>query len=105
MSTLVVESFTVELPTHRGRIKLLETDVLYKIWMSVCKAKESILSLQKPAYSHDRTFVTIIVLLCGTGLLWHYGDAAPIVALVSSGWTLALTFWFRLGVDPASPDR
>jgi hypothetical protein len=47
-------------------------------------------------YSHDRTIVTVVVLICGTALLWQFGDQAPIVALVSSGWTLTLTFWFRL---------
>jgi hypothetical protein len=50
-------------------------------------------------YSHDRTVVTVIVLLCGTALLWRFGDQAQIVALVSSGWTLTLTFWFRIGTD------
>jgi len=46
-------------------------------------------------YSHDRTLITIVVLLSGTALLWHFGESVPIVALVSSMWTLTLTFWFR----------
>lgn len=46
--------------------------------------------------SHDRTVITVIVLVCGTALLWQFSDAAPIVALVASAWTLTLTFWFRV---------
>jgi hypothetical protein len=61
-------------------------------------------NLPRPIYSHDRTVITAIVLLCGTALLWHYGDATPIVALVSSMWTLALTFWFRFDRNPESQD-
>ena len=53
----------------------------------------------RPTYSHDRTIISAIVLICGTVLLWHYGESVPIVALVSSMWTLTLTFWFRLGPD------
>lgn len=52
----------------------------------------------RPVYSHDRTIITVVVLCCGTALLWHFGESVPVVALVSSMWTLALTFWFR--VDP-----
>lgn len=55
--------------------------------------------------THDRTVVTVCILLCGSALLWHYGESAPIVALVSSGWTLALTFWFRSGTPPESRDN
>ena len=53
----------------------------------------------KPIYSHDRTVISAIVLICGTILLSLYGEDTPIVALVSSAWTLTLTFWFRLGPD------
>lgn len=53
------------------------------------------MSLPKPVYSHDRTLISTFVLLCGTALLWHFGESVPIVALVSSAWTLTLTFWFR----------
>lgn len=53
----------------------------------------------RPVYSHDRTIISAIVLICGTILLAIYGDQGPIVALVSSAWTLTLTFWFRLGPD------
>lgn len=63
------------------------------------------LSLPRPVYSHDRTVVTVVVLLCGTGLLAMYGDSSPIVALVSSGWTLALTFWFRFSPYPEAGDQ
>lgn len=49
----------------------------------------------QPPINHDRTIVTVVVLLCGTALLWHFGESVPVVALVSSAWTLALTFWFR----------
>jgi len=62
-------------------------------------------NMPKAVYSHDRTVVTVVVLACGTFLLWHYGDASPIVALVSSGWTLALTFWFRFNVDATGQER
>lgn len=61
----------------------------------------ALLSLTAQAYSHDRTIVTVVVLLCGTALLWQFGGQAPIIALVSSGWTLTLTFWFRIGSDAA----
>lgn len=50
-------------------------------------------------YSHDRTVISTIVLLCGTALLWRFGESATIVALVSSSWTLTLTFWFRIGAN------
>ena len=63
------------------------------------------MALPKLAGNHDRTIVTVIVLLCGTGLLAAYGDQTPIVALVSSMWTLTLTFWFRFGPDPTQGDR
>lgn len=53
----------------------------------------------RPVYSHDRTIVTAIVLVCGTFLLWEFGEQTPIVALVSSMWTLTLTFWFRIGAE------
>jgi hypothetical protein len=49
--------------------------------------------------SHDRTVITVLVLLCGTALLWQFSDATPIVALVASAWTLTLTFWFRVRND------
>lgn len=54
----------------------------------------------RPVYSHDRTIVTVFVLACGTALLWHFGESVPVVALVSSMWTLCLTFWFRIGSPP-----
>jgi hypothetical protein len=57
------------------------------------------MNISAQPYSHDRTIVTVVVLLCGTALLWQFGDQAPITALVSSGWTLTLTFWFRIGTD------
>jgi len=50
-----------------------------------------------PIYSHDRTVISTIVLICGTALLWHFGESTAIVALVGSAWTLTLTFWFRIG--------
>lgn len=51
---------------------------------------------QPPTSSpHDRTIITVMVLVCGTLLLALYGDSSPIVALVSAAWTLTLTFWFR----------
>jgi hypothetical protein len=53
-----------------------------------------------PIYSHDRTIISTIVLIAGTVLLWHFGDSTPIVALVTSAWTLTLTFWFRIAVSP-----
>lgn len=52
-------------------------------------------------YSHDRTVVTVVVLLCGTALLWQFNAETAIVALVSTMFTLTLTFWFRLGSDAA----
>lgn len=58
------------------------------------------MSTIKPTYSHDRTIISCIVLLCGTALLWHFGESVPVVALVSSMWTLTLTFWFRVDPDP-----
>jgi len=51
----------------------------------------------KPLVNHDRTVVTIVVLICGTFLLYYFGEQTSIVALVGSMWTLCLTFWFRLG--------
>lgn len=51
--------------------------------------------------THDRTIVTVVVLVCGTFLLAEFGEQTPVVALVSSMWTLALTFWFRLGAEGA----
>jgi hypothetical protein len=59
------------------------------------------LNISSQPYNHDRTIITAIVLFCGTVLLWQFGDNAPIIALVSSGWTLTLTFWFRIGTDAA----
>lgn len=56
----------------------------------------------RPVYSHDRTIITVFVLACGTALLWHFGESVPVVALVSSMWTLCLTFWFRIG--PSGPN-
>jgi uncharacterized membrane protein YccC len=56
----------------------------------------------KPVYSHDRTIVTVVVLVCGTALLFQFGDQPPISTLVSMAWTLALTFWFRL--TPSGPN-
>lgn len=55
------------------------------------------MNLTKAPVSHDRTVVTIVVLLAGTFLVYHFGEQTAIVALVSSMWTLCLTFWFRLG--------
>ena len=63
------------------------------------------MSLPAPLFNHDRTIVTLVVIICGTFLLWQFGDQTPIVALVSSMWTLALTFWFRFGPDPTQGDR
>lgn len=102
MASLVDETFEDDIPYHipfpiptwkRRR----EASRLVSRVRRMCR-----LSVQKPLYSHDRTIVTVIVLVCGTLLLWHYGDSSPIVALVSAGWTLALTFWFRFGADPES---
>lgn len=53
----------------------------------------------RPVYSHDRTIISAIVLVSGTVLLLYYGEQTPIVALVSSAWTLTLTFWFRIGAQ------
>lgn len=64
-----------------------------------------LLGMSTNPYSHDRTVVTVTVLLVGTFLLWHYGDSGPIVALVSSGWTLALTFWFRFSAPGEGGDK
>lgn len=55
----------------------------------------------RPIVTHDRTYITIVVLLSGTALLWHFGESVPVVALVSSMWTLALTFWFRVDAGGA----
>lgn len=63
------------------------------------------MSLPTPSYSLDRTIITVAVIVSGTALLWHYGDASPIVALVSSMWTLTLTFWFRWGSDNPTGGR
>lgn len=102
MASLVEQSFTEDIPYHvpypvptLTRINA-RSRTLSRL-LRMCR-----LSVQKPYYSHDRTIVTAIVLVCGTLLLWHYGDSSPIVALVSAGWTLALTFWFRFGADPES---
>jgi uncharacterized membrane protein YccC len=50
-------------------------------------------------YPHDRTIVTVVVLVAGSVLVYHYGESVPIMVLVSSAWTLALTFWFRVKSD------
>lgn len=55
----------------------------------------------RPIVTHDRTVITVVVILAGTALLWHFGESVPIVALVSSMWTLALTFWFRVDAGGA----
>lgn len=44
----------------------------------------------------ERTAITLAVLLLGAALIWRFGDASPVVAGVSSMWTLVLSFWFRL---------
>lgn len=104
MSTLVEESLVEDIPVR----------ISYPVpWRTILRMESSSLvrtlrmwrlALPSPVYSHDRTAVTIVVLLCGTFLLWHYGDSSPIVALVSSGWTLALTFWFRFGPNAEGGD-
>jgi thiol:disulfide interchange protein len=63
------------------------------------------MSFTRPILAHDRTIITAIVLICGTFLLWRFGESTPIVALVSSMWTLALTFWFRANPNPDDRDR
>jgi hypothetical protein len=50
-------------------------------------------------YNHDRTIVTVAVLVSGTALLILLADQSAVIALVSSMFTLALTFWFRLDPD------
>lgn len=54
----------------------------------------------RPVYSHDRTVITIMVLLVGGALLWRYGEGGATMAAVSSIWTLVLTFWFRSSASP-----
>lgn len=49
--------------------------------------------------NHDRTIVTVVVLIVGTLLIYKYGDQVQVMVLVSSAWTLALTFWFRTTVS------
>jgi hypothetical protein len=105
VASLTTESFTDDIPYHPryggpNNAVIAAANHLYERLRRMGR-----LSVQKPYYSHDRTIVTVIVLICGTLLLWHYGDSSPIVALVSAGWTLALTFWFRFGADPESGDR
>lgn len=56
----------------------------------------------RPVYSHDRTIITVVVIASGTFLLWRFGDAPQIIALVSSAWTLALTFWFRISGESST---
>ena len=105
MSTLTPESFVTEYPklTPYPVPFLLRLDIArLRLGLSVRKWR---VSLQTPVYQHDRTIVTVVVLLCGTGLLALYGDSSPIVALVSSGWTLALTFWFRFSPYPEGTDQ
>lgn len=53
----------------------------------------------RPVYSHDRTIITVAVLAAGTALLFQFGDAPQVLTLVSSAWTLALTFWFRMSTE------
>lgn len=105
MATITDEAITPMLTT--GQLADVPRDFLptFKNWLYNIWPKEGSLSLPTPFFSHDRTIVTIVVLLCGTALLLTYGDSAPIVALVSAGWTLALTFWFRFGTEPSSRDE
>lgn len=49
-----------------------------------------------PLESHDRTIITVVVLILGGLLIYRYGDQVQVMVLVSSAWTLALTFWFRI---------
>lgn len=62
------------------------------------------MTVRRPVTAHDRTIVTVLVILCGTLLLALFGDQTPIVALVSSMWTLALTFWFRWAPHDTTED-
>jgi hypothetical protein len=57
------------------------------------------MNISAQPYSHDRTIITAIVLLCGTALLITLTESPAVIALVSSMFTLALTFWFRIGPD------
>lgn len=104
MPSLTPDSFTDDLPYHVPYPVPLRARYGRSIERAMSTLRMCRVSVQKPYYSHDRTVVTVIVLICGTLLLWHYGDSSPIVALVSAGWTLALTFWFRFGADPESKD-
>ncbi len=63
------------------------------------------MNLTRPVFSHDRTIITVVVIVAGTVLLWQFGDNTPIVALVASMWTLALTFWFRIDDQPPAQGR
>jgi hypothetical protein len=49
----------------------------------------------KPIFSQDRLIITVLVLIVGGALIWRFGESVPVMVLVSSAWTLALTFWFR----------
>lgn len=60
------------------------------------------LSLNQP-YSHDRTIITVVVLIIGGILIWQYGESTQVMVLVSSMWTLCLTFWFRFTRDSDQP--
>lgn len=51
--------------------------------------------------NHDRTIVTVAVIASGTALLILLADQSAVIALVSSMFTLTLTFWFRIGPDAA----
>lgn len=53
----------------------------------------------RPYFTHDRTIITAIVLICGTFLLTQFHDETAVFGLVGSMWTLALTFWFRVDKD------
>jgi len=105
MPTLVAESLTDDIPYHVPYPVPLRVGVGPAIEQAIRRLRMWRLTDRNPRYSHDRTIVTVIVLLCGTVLLFHYGDSSPIVALVSAGWTLALTFWFRFNADPESGDK
>jgi len=53
----------------------------------------------RPVYSHDRTIITVVVLVVGAVLIWRFGDASPVMSAIAAAWTLVLTFWFRTGPD------
>ncbi|HEY6022502.1 MAG TPA: hypothetical protein VIY48_22350 [Candidatus Paceibacterota bacterium] len=55
----------------------------------------------QPVYSHDRTIITLAIIASGTVLLLTFGEQPQILVLVSSAWTLALTFWFRVTTNGA----